>query len=139
MVEWTCKNASNSTNPSIIEIGSGNGTLLFGLCEARYPTTHLFGIDYSPDAVKLAKSIATTKDKHVAFYTCDVLTENPPTLPHMPQDTLLGVWDVILDKGTFDAMALANKDDSGNSPASAYPGRVSTLLKKGGYFLITCT
>lgn len=44
-----------------------------------------------------------------------------------------------LDKGTYDAIALANKDGEGVSPRTLYPDRVRRLLKPGAYFLITCT
>jgi hypothetical protein len=50
----------------------------------------------------------------------------------------LGAWDLLLDKGTFDAIALGEKDAAGKSPAAGYPDRVARLLKPGGFFLITC-
>lgn len=130
-------NVPISANPSILEIGSGNGTLLFGLCEAGYRATSLSGIDYSVGAVKLAKSIASTRGDDVAFHACDFLKEDPPRLPHMRQETL-DSWDLALDKGTFDAIALGEKDEEGNSPAKDYPARIGRLLKSGGHFLITC-
>lgn len=43
-----------------------------------------------------------------------------------------------LDKGTFDAIALADKVKDGHAPIDGYPARVSRLLKHGAYFLITC-
>jgi SAM-dependent methyltransferase len=137
MVEWAADNVPSSANPSILEIGSGNGTLLFGLCKAGYPATSLCGIDYSAGAVKLAKSIAGTRGDDVAFHACDFLKEDPPRLPHMEQETT-DSWDLALDKGTFDAIALGEKDEQGNSPAKDYPGRIGRLLKPGSYFLITC-
>ncbi|KAG6910849.1 hypothetical protein DXG01_007165 [Tephrocybe rancida] len=137
MVEWAVENAPSSSMPSTVEIGSGNGTLLFALAEAGYATSHLCGIDYSAGAVKLAKSIAVTREKDVTFDTCDFLQDDPPLLPHMtPKPD--GVWDLVLDKGTFDAIALGEKDENGNSPAAKYPGRVAQILKPGGCFLITC-
>ncbi|KAJ7650125.1 hypothetical protein FB45DRAFT_887041 [Roridomyces roridus] len=81
--------------------------------DAGYDGARICGIDYSPDAVNLA---------------------HPPHLPDMPSET--NVWDLILDKGTFDAIALGEKQD-GKSPAARYPGRVTQLLKPGGSFLIT--
>ncbi|KAG5646976.1 hypothetical protein DXG03_001699 [Asterophora parasitica] len=106
------------------------------MAEAGYPATHLSGIDYSPGAVKLAQSIAVTREHAVAFSTSDFLQDDPPLLPHM-QASSEGVWDLVLDKGTFDAIALGVKDEHGKSPAAQYPGRIDKILKPGGYFLIT--
>ncbi|KAF5382191.1 hypothetical protein D9615_004441 [Tricholomella constricta] len=136
MVDWAVENVPFSSNPSTVEIGSGNGTLLFALAEAGYPSTHLSGIDYSPGAVKLARSIAATRNQDVSFNISDFLQDDPPLLPHM-QASPEGVWDFVLDKGTFDAIALGAKDENGRSPAMRYPGRINTILKSGGYFLIT--
>jgi hypothetical protein len=47
-------------------------------------------------------------------------------------------WDLIMDKGTYDAIALGTRDTDGRSPAIHYPGRVAGLLKPDGIFLITC-
>ena len=136
MVDWCLDNAPPSSSPSILEVGSGNGTLLFGLLEAGYAPSTLAGIDYSPGAVKLARQIASTKDgDDIMFSECDFLNDTPKTLPGVEG---VEVWDVVLDKGTYDAIALGDKDAEGRSPAAKYPSRVARVLKPGGYFLITC-
>jgi hypothetical protein len=43
-----------------------------------------------------------------------------------------------LDKGTFDAIALAEPMEDGVYMSDLYPARVDRLVKAGGYFLITC-
>lgn len=138
MVDWAVENVPPSTNPSTLEVGSGNGTLLFALFDAGYAADHLSGIDYSPGAVKLAKSIATSRGQNITFSESDFLQDVPPILPHMKWEATEGIWDLLLDKGTFDAIALGNRDETGKSPAAKYPGRVNKLLRPGGYFLITC-
>jgi SAM-dependent methyltransferase len=135
MVDWVLDNVHHATNPSVLEIGCGNGTLVLALFEAGYPPTRLSGIDYSPAAIKLARSIAATRGEGITFNTCDFLKEDPPVL----SCTKEGAWDLLLDKGTFDAIALGEKDQSGRSPAVNYPVRVQKLLAPGGCFLITCT
>lgn len=56
----------------------------------------------------------------------------------MPQVNI-GANDVCrLDKGTFDAIALAEPMEDGVYMADLYPARVDRLVKAGGYFLITC-
>ena len=134
MVDWALDNVPPTANPSVLEIGSGNGTLVLALVEAGYAATHVSGIDYSHGAVELARSIAATRGEGVTFNNCDFLKEDPPVPSHMGE----GVWDLLLDKGTFDAIALGEKDERGRSPAVNYPGRVKKLLAPGGYFLITC-
>lgn len=49
-----------------------------------------------------------------------------------------GIIYFSLDKGTYDAIALAEKSEDGASLVSRYPPRVSEALKPGGMFLITC-
>ncbi|KAF8206297.1 S-adenosyl-L-methionine-dependent methyltransferase [Mycena galopus ATCC 62051] len=130
MVKWALEHTPPSQNPSILEIGSGNGTLLFALADAGYDAALLCGIDYSPDAVALARAIgaASESGSAVTFAECDFLVADPPG----PD-----AWDLLLDKGTFDAIALAEKDADGTSPAARYPVRVARLLKPGARFLIT--
>ncbi len=139
MVDWAVEHMPPSEPSTILEVGSGNGTLLFALVDAGYNAERLSGIDYSADAVKLATSIASTRRADgIHFSTCDFLNEEPALLPHMDQSSLLACWDLLLDKGTYDAIALGEKDDQGRSPAYQYPQRAARLLKDGGFFLITC-
>ncbi|KAJ7475956.1 S-adenosyl-L-methionine-dependent methyltransferase [Mycena latifolia] len=140
MVKWALEHVPPSQNASTLEVGSGNGTLLFALADAGYDASCLCGIDYSADAVHLAQAIAATMEDgdSITFAECDFLTTDPPRLPNMPPEQRSDVWDLLLDKGTFDAIALAEKEDDGKSPAARYPSRVARLLKPGGSFLITC-
>ncbi|THU99054.1 hypothetical protein K435DRAFT_659702 [Dendrothele bispora CBS 962.96] len=118
MVEWTEENTPPSDELSVLEIGSGNGTLLFALVEAGYSRKCLSGIDYSPDAVSLSRAIASSQEmQDIQFNVCDFLTEEPPVLPKMTGDTSNNL-DLLLDKGTYDAIALGEKDDGGNTPVS---------------------
>ena len=155
MVAWTLENVPPSTDPRILEIGSGNGTLLFALHEAGYASACLSGLDYSPDAVKLARMVAGARNdgsEGIAFHVCDFLSEESPSPPARPpaaspasapgrsdvDDALVGRWDLLLDKGTYDAIALGEKDASGRSPVAAYPARAARSLKENGYLLVTC-
>jgi EEF1A lysine methyltransferase 2 len=140
MVEWCIKNVLPDSNPAILEVGSGNGTLLFALAEAGYTSDFILGIDYSSDAVKLAQSVASTRrGERITFAVSDFLTDDPPTLTSMHQEREGdSSWHLILDKGTFDAIALGEKVEKGRSPAAGYPARIGKLLRPGGYFLITC-
>ena len=139
MVDWCIDNVPPSSNLRLLEIGCGNGTLLFGLLEAGYDATRLAGIDYSAGAVKLAQGIAATKEGGAITLTeCDFLNDTPSHLASDTDSSELGYWDLLLDKGTYDAIALGDKDTEGKSPAAGYPARVARVLRPGGLFLITC-
>lgn len=141
MVDWIVDQYPISTDstgsPSILEIGCGNGTLLFAVHEAGYDPKKMYGIDYSEDAISLAKSIASKKETEdaasIQLTVRDFLTEDL-----CRDDDTSGGWDLILDKGTFDAISLGKKDEGGRAPHWQYPQRLSALMKPGGRFLITC-
>ena len=141
MVDWIVDRYPISTDstesPSILEIGCGNGALLFAIQEAGYDPKKIHGIDYSENAISLAKSIASKKETgdatSIQFAVHDFLTEALPR-----NDETSSGWDIVLDKGTFDAISLGKKDESGHAPHWQYPRRLSALMKPGGRFLITC-
>jgi EEF1A lysine methyltransferase 2 len=149
MVEWCLdevpppKSDSNSLQSSfrILEVGSGNGILLTSLVEAGYhPSKHyaIHGIDYSPDAISLAKKVAAGHGEEAArikYSLCDFLKEDAVL---SDGDGDVYEYDLVLDKGTYDAMALGKKDENGRAPSARYPARVARHLREGGYFLITC-
>lgn len=139
MVDWSVKNIPPDNNPAILEVGSGNGILLFALAEAGYTPDRMLGIDYSSDAVKLAQKIASTRGgERITFTVSNFLKGEPQTLSSMREERGGDSWQLILDKGTFDAIALGEKDERGSSPASRYPEHIGRLLRPGGHFLITC-
>lgn len=130
MAAWAQSNVPRSSQPSIIEIGSGNGTLLFALAESGYLATTLTGVDYSADAVNLANAISIKRGTiGITFMESDFLKDD------LHKNNM---WDLVLDKGTYDAIALGTKDEYGLSPAARYPAQLVKLMKPGAYFLITC-
>ena len=160
-IDWAVDNVPKDPAPAILEVGAGNGNLLFALCEAGYAPDRICGIDYSEDAVKLATAVGQSRassnlaepdeeedesttptvigaDK-ITFITCDFLREHVPALPgSASENDEAAVWDLVLDKGTLDAIALAEKDEAGRAPADSYPARIGRVVKPGGFFLITC-
>jgi len=137
MADWAQEHVPAAEQPFVLEVGSGNGTLLFALFDAGYNPTCLAGIDYSPDAVRLAQMVAASRGgSQITFSVCDFLAGVPLALDGQTDST--GGWDLVLDKGTYDAIALGEKDEHGRSPAAGYPERVSRLLKDGAFYLITC-
>jgi SAM-dependent methyltransferase len=141
MVDWVVDQYPISTDstesPSILELGCGNGILLFAVHEAGYDPKKIYGVDYSEGAISLAKSIASKKETEdatsIQLTVRDFLTEDL-----CRDDNTSGGWDLILDKGTFDAISLGKHDEGGRAPHWQYPQRLSALMKPGGRFLITC-
>ncbi|KAH8827378.1 S-adenosyl-L-methionine-dependent methyltransferase [Flagelloscypha sp. PMI_526] len=130
-VEKMAKHVPPANTLKILEVGCGNATLLLALAEEGYAPTTLTGIDYSSDSIRLSESVAKSRGfENLTFETLDFLEASPTNTPGTG-------WDLLLDKGTYDAIALGAKDGTGKSPASRYPERVKTLLKPGGFFLIT--
>lgn len=118
---------------SFLDLGTGNGSLLSSLSSHKF-SGRLHGIDYSPQSVALARKIAEAKGQPITFTTWDLLSG--------PMEDALGDqtdgYDVLLDKGTFDAISLsAATNDDGQRIMAGYRPRALSLLKVGGIFLIT--
>ncbi|KAF2024969.1 methyltransferase-like protein-like protein 10 [Setomelanomma holmii] len=116
-----------------LDLGTGNGHLLFALREDAW-LGNMLGVDYSEQSVRLAETIRDTKGedyKDIALHEWDILGQAP------------GSWlgdgfDVVLDKGTFDAICLSQDTDAqGRRICEGYRERVEPLIKPGGRLLIT--
>lgn len=125
---------ANAAPPTrFLDLGTGNGHLLFALREDEW-AGEMVGVDYAPQSVALAEEIRASKGSDysdVRFFEWDLLSKDA------------GSWlgegfDVVLDKGTFDAICLAQETDAqGRRICEGYRERVEKLVKKGGRFLIT--
>ena len=152
---WAQKHLTHSSSSSsntplkILECGSGNGTLLLSFLTSPPDSTpssfHLTGIDYSPLAAHLASGVESARRLSLEE---DVQEENwtvndvPPVdwrTGDLLRDDMDETWDLVLDKGTFDALCLSNEpvDGDGRLPSLVYPEKVATLVQQGGFFLIT--
>ncbi|WYZ40507.1 hypothetical protein EsH8_IV_000848 [Colletotrichum jinshuiense] len=147
---------------SFLDLGCGNGSLLFALRDEGWAGRAL-GVDYAPQSVELARRIAAQRSqasredddmadadaaggeqqqddeddeaKEPEFDEWDLLNGPWETVLNGPQN---GGWDVVLDKGTFDAICLSDeKDAQGRRICEGYRGRVLRLVKPGGLLLIT--
>ncbi|KAK7183267.1 hypothetical protein DPSP01_011790 [Paraphaeosphaeria sporulosa] len=117
-----------------LDLGTGNGHLLFALREDGWEG-EMVGVDYSGVSVRLAEEIKATKGEEyedVKFREFDILKGKA-------EGEWLGEgFDVVLDKGTFDAISLSEEVDAqGRRVAEGYREAVEKLVKKGGRFLIT--
>ncbi|GAV48058.1 hypothetical protein ZYGR_0I03550 [Zygosaccharomyces rouxii] len=112
---------------SICDLGTGNGHLLFELVESGF-NGPMLGVDYSEQSIEFAKEVAQTKGLPVEFSAKDIFDEfwTPSK------------FDLVLDKGTLDAIALSGLTrENGKSLVELYSQVAEKLLVKGGVFLIT--
>jgi hypothetical protein len=151
MRNWAQQNLPlPSPNPiRVLECGSGNGTLLLSFLtsplSAQPQAYHLTGIDYSPSAVTLSSSIHSTRlrtledendeEENGILNPVEVVWKTGDLL----KDDLGETWDLVLDKGTFDALCLSDEvvEGDGRLPSQVYPERIARLVTEGGFFLIT--
>ena len=98
----------------------------------------MLGVDYSQKSIEFAQRIAADKvdgRRDVEFLHWDIMT-SPPTPILSPPNTT--GWDVVLDKGTFDAISLSEEvDEQGRRICEGYKDKVVPLMRKGGILLVT--
>ncbi|XP_023024994.1 EEF1A lysine methyltransferase 2 isoform X2 [Leptinotarsa decemlineata] len=104
----------------IVDIGCGNGVFLIELANEGY--TNLTGLDYSVNAVTLAKQIAKRQDLNILYFICDIL------------EGLQNTYDVIHDKGTYDAVSLS---ENAKENRLKYIENVYKSLSSNGILIIT--
>ncbi|KAL8360296.1 hypothetical protein RB601_007326 [Gaeumannomyces tritici] len=148
---------------SFLDLGTGNGSLLHALRRAGWAGPCL-GVDYSAAAVALAQQIAATgpeqrddddEDEDDEDDGAAAREKFPPStnpVEFAQWDVLggaldgggaarAGSWDVVLDKGTFDAVCLSADVDAatGRRRSERYRARALRLLRPGpgGLFLVT--
>lgn len=132
MLEFLLENQGElkiNAESKIIDIGTGNGHLLFELCDNDF-NGPMVGVDYSEESTQFASQVSKAKgyDKNVTFKTADIFDSawNP------------GKFDIALDKGTLDAIALSGKEAvDGRNMVERYSSVVEKLLNQDSIFLIT--
>ncbi|CAO1635135.1 unnamed protein product [Sympodiomycopsis kandeliae] len=161
---------TSDQEPLILDVGSGNGHLLFRLCNIAdedddedddenefvsiTPSSHMCGIDYSPSSIQLCQDIvreqsqsqeedASLDVRNIHLKQCDVLDSvqvddiNSLSSSIRKQGSI--GWDIVLDKGTLDAIALTptSTGDGDMTPLQRYIQSLEQLTRSGGLFLIT--
>ena len=152
---------------SILDLGTGNGSTLFQLRQSGAFTGPMLGVDYSPQSIQLARTLAqryasagssstTTKPPRcsataaddnnntttIQFQVLDLIHSDPAAQHWWP-----GAFDLVLDKGTFDAISLssetvATSPDAGGRTTQrraceVYPAKVAAMVKPAGFLLVT--
>ncbi|KAL8996603.1 MAG: hypothetical protein Q9169_003942 [Polycauliona sp. 2 TL-2023] len=130
---------------TFLDLGTGNGEMLFLLRSDGGFTGQMLGIDYSSASVELAMRVAKARgyndnnddrsEGNIRFKEWDVLQQ--PTAQN-GWDGEEGGYDVVLDKGTFDAISLNEETDGfGRRVCEGYRDPVLKMVKVGGRFLVT--
>ena len=114
--------------------------MLFLLREEGKFAGKLVGVDYSEASVDLCRQLAIQKghslgpgfnERSLEFAIWDIISTPP-------RQEWVESFDVVLDKGTFDAVSLNGEvDEQGRRICEGYRKRVERLVKKGGYVLVT--
>ncbi|KAI5370855.1 putative Methyltransferase domain-containing protein [Septoria linicola] len=130
-----------------LDLGTGNGHMLFALREDENEHGErwlgdMLGVDYSPKSVELAKQINEQRKEeldeddeqgyaNVELQQWDLLTEQPD------EEWLRDGFEVVLDKGTFDAISLMPTTDGQSHPCEVYRERVVRLIKPANFLIVT--
>ncbi|OQD87282.1 hypothetical protein PENANT_c006G04251 [Penicillium antarcticum] len=187
----TVKSASNSrsqkqnqTQPTVLDLGTGNGSMLALLQKRGGFRGNMVGVDYSRGSVELARELqknrghsayrSDSEDESeseeeegsedvsgggeqidieappIQFEEWDILgstaalsetglpVESAPTpdksLNWFPYSA--GGFDIVLDKGTFDAVSLAD-DAKTTRVCERYPDIARRLVRRGGFLVVT--
>ncbi|KAL6937714.1 hypothetical protein ACO0RG_004233 [Hanseniaspora osmophila] len=139
MIDFLMNNLNDTTSSvlineksTMIDLGTGNGHLLFQLWEEGFKQNKMLGVDYSEQSVLFSKDILEEVYKDakdtIDFKHADIFNDswNP------------GQFDIVLDKGTLDAIALSGLTFSNNQTVvDVYPNVIEKILKPNGCFLIT--
>lgn len=112
MTNWIEKNIEKESK--IMDLGCGNGHFLRELCQMGYK--NLMGIDYSANAVYLARKL-TNSPLNISYETIDILKNKNQIMENeqeedlkneqeMKRENKFSFFDLFCDKGTFDALTL---------------------------------
>lgn len=92
----------------------------------------MLGVDYSEKSTELALEISKERGlEDIDFVCADVIKGDPLCWAGEP-------FDVVLDKGTFDAISLSDEVlQDGRKMAEGYAEQIAKTVKPGGWFIIT--
>ncbi|KXG46713.1 uncharacterized protein PGRI_039640 [Penicillium griseofulvum] len=170
-----------SRQPSVLDLGTGNGSMLALLKKRGGYAGRLVGVDYSRQSVELARELQRVRghsayrsdsededesdeeeaeaeaeteayvpeqETSIQFEEWDILgskallsetglevsPSEEETLPWFPYQE--GGFDIVLDKGTFDAVSLAD-DAKTTRVCERYPDIARRLVRRGGFLVVT--
>lgn len=90
LVEWALELLPKDSQARVIDLGTGSGAIALALKQHR-PTTQMHALDYSEDALEVAKNNANRLGLDMDFLqgswlttvnqVFDMIVSNPPTFP----------------------------------------------------------
>ncbi|KAK2793275.1 hypothetical protein FQN50_010015, partial [Emmonsiellopsis sp. PD_5] len=99
--------------PTILDLGTGNGSMLTLLRDEGEFTGPMVGVDYSEKSIELARRLHAHADGEgggdasLRFEVWDVFDPRPVRELEWFPSAGGGGFDIVLDKGTFDAISLS--------------------------------
>ncbi len=101
----------------------------------------MVGVDYSKASIRLAQELENNRNccQDIRFEVADIIRDEPSKQAWWVEDG----FDLVLDKGTFDAISLSEEvvdSHPGQTPTrthTLYPSRALSMVKAGGFLLIT--
>lgn len=125
VINWIMKQDDIPDGVRVIDLGCGNGMLLVELAREGY--TSLLGVDYSPKAVELAENIAKDQELDIAYKVADLM--------NVESCKELGVYGIVHDKGTYDAISLCPENPK--EKRELYIESVRNMMDESSLFIIT--
>lgn len=120
IIRWMETSSLVKKDSKLLDVGCGNGMFLTELANEGF--IHLHGVDYSEKAVELAKAIAEKQNINIHFSVQNIL------------EGLKNKFDIIHDKGTYDAISLT---EDALTNRNVYIENVYNSLNDNGLYIIT--
>ena len=143
IMDQYCNENAGASSLSLLDVGTGNGALLFKLCKkgiySRVQNVCLKGVDYSENSVMFSQRVRqslSTREDVLANMRADYAKIE---FDHQDAFTLVdeGRYDIIYDKGTFDVVYM-NFELSNESYAQAMHYRLSTANPNAVFIITSC-
>lgn len=109
-------------------VGCGNGMMLVELYREEFKK--LTGVDYSENAIKLAIDIAKDQNMYIAYKVLDLLSSED-----IEQQFGCKKFDVIHDKGTYDAISL--HPENAHAKRNEYITNLHNLAAESGLLILS--